>query len=310
MPYYSQRDTQIAQLFSEMQKKGLTEQEITVYSFAYFQNNEIHFFATNKYPFAFSFRQYCSNNNLLPTTINKTSYFKLCYADELSQVFFKAKIEAIKELNEIYPIEYFQCLQEIMPPVCNIAYNFLNNWLAELEGVYDNGALSLFEYACQLAFNWKIIDELHLDKLLRRVKHIYTQIDDFTIDTSLPSHWYAAFAYINKSQQIQYKIGIPSQIIPQHTSFLVKELFVSPVYQKVYYFSPISFEITRKYKDEFKQEIKHLLNKDYFSKLFTLRKMVPLPDKEKLLCYHSHPIFNNSLARQNFQLYANNWNFA
>ena len=309
MPPYSQCDNQIAQLFSKMQKNGLTEQEIYIYSLAYFQNDEIHYFATAKYPAILSFQQYCNSQNFLPTTINHTFFYKMFSADEYSSILRDAKINSIKYLSEIYPIDYFRSLQKIMPVISNDAYPFLHDWFTELEGIFDYGTLSLFEYACQLAFSWRILDELHLYIFTKRLAHIYTQIDNISTDTSLPAHQYAAFAYLDDSAKIQYQIGSLSQIIKKHLNFECQEIFVSPIYQKTYYFLPTSFVTTLKHKNEFEQEAKSLLNQAYMNKISALRALVAFPDKKRQSYYRSHPLFENTIVQQNFKLYARRWKF-
>jgi len=274
-------DKVCAEYYATLLAMGAYDNEFAFFATAYMEEGKRKCFVSDNRAKTYAFIKECRTKEIYPTAVeNKIKRIRV-HAGEIDRVTQELKLECAKEMGERYPREFLQMLQDTaLCPINNKSAELLLSVQENLEGCFDEDALQLYDGALDYAYDGKILtnEQYHQSKDWLRLER------DFLKERTRPSSNFSrkmtGFAYEQNGKIKYYTNAVEARTMEKRKELLCKGTFVTPVYEKEYFFNSIA-ELP-KCLQKFDDQIKQRMDEDYLDLIRELRNIQPEIDPQKM----------------------------
>lgn len=285
------------------------EYEVAAYAVSYYESNEIYYYISSKEKSMQDFIQSALNCNRYCTPLR---YFFKRYdvmdttESDVQKDFRK---EIAKRLFHEYPEIYFEAINNLTAfPSDNSAFPMLNSFMDQLENIFDQNYLCIFEDLISFLLNSRFISREAYILLLERINREKAKSTQESVISSNYKRNYAGFAYKKFDGDIKYFVDAVYYLaVEKRNKFIEKGYLVSPILSKTYYAD--SFNTLEQSKGEFRSTLLNYIDSNFFSILEYLHALPPSVDKQTFSHYYDKVADTGSkYAIDAMKYYGHLWN--
>lgn len=267
-------DKVCAEYYSTLLMMGAYDNEFAFFGTAYVEEGKRKCFISDNREKTYAFIRECRTKEIYPTAVENIVRRLRVNAGEKDKVTQELKLEYASEMAKRYPKEYLEKLQSVaLCPINNKGADLINQVREELEGCFDEDALQLFEGAVEYAYEGKILTYAEYEMNKAWLK----QERDFLAERIRPASNFrrrvTGFAYEKNGVIKYYSNAVEARTMEKRKELLCKGQFVTPVFEKEYYFN--RFGDLPKKLQEFEMHIKERMDANYLQLIRDLKSIRP-----------------------------------
>lgn len=226
-----------AQTAGEMIEMGCFAKEFTVYGSAYYEEGQRRYIISADEAKIADFIQDAAHAELLPTPLSQLSVSAVVPAGEQEAVSRAVKVRLARQLAASYPLAYFQLAAEILTVTPNDqAEKWLKAMQEELEGVYEEERLQLFEGLLQYACYKKNVTPLVGHQMRQWLARMRREMADDGRPTERFVKTFYGFIYFKEDGSRAQDINVCREVIYRHRSQW-RQMEMTPVVAKTYWYN-------------------------------------------------------------------------
>ncbi len=274
------RDLQVAEDVGKMAKLGWFDVEFTMYGCAYLEQGNMYYKVSPNAGDIYEFIESSGLKNIYPSNMYSVTQKCAVPSGMKETIEQEVKLELAKTLQNIYPKEFFELLNQLAEDVTvNTAKDFLWQQVDELEGLFETEKLRLFENLVNYIYSCKILEKEEYHKILAWLKEERKSMEeDFVCKDIFEKQMYGIL-YRENGQERYLENARKEYVYEKMHEKEQQGEFVTPIFSKEYWYN-----YTYRLPDvmqNFKKNLKEYYNKEYVENLECLRQRTY--DKEKFL---------------------------
>ena len=302
------RDVRLAQEFAQMAAQGYIDQEFTMYGCAYWVNNERRYMISGRGEKIYDFIAHSSLKERIPTpimTLTQVCPVPLGQQENIAQA---VKRQLAKQLQESYPVGFFQQLQQLaLAPSNDQAKGLLTPVQRALRGVFSEEKLGLFEGLMELAYEGKTLTKSSYEQFCGWIQEERANMEEDTMVKDRFEARFYGFAYEDQNGHINYVSNACKENVYRKKNHLgCTGLLMTPIFVKTYGYN-YTYRLADALQD-YKRYLKDIFNGEYMAMVKGINHLPTALDvrgfQEQLThCYQQYGM----LAGQAMAIYGRRW---
>jgi len=273
----------VAEQAGAMSAMGYYEKEFTVYGCCFYKDGKRQYIVSSKEEKIIEFLEDEKNQTFFPTPVEHWTSSVLVPSGTEDSIIRTVKKHFARKLSETYSEAYFAELSNL----CNVSENdlaesLLLEWQEDLEGVYDENVLQLFESTLLHARNKRIVTALSYYKMQQWIDVVRKDMLDDVIKKSTYMRAMYGYSYIKPDGKYGYYINACKDSAYNYQQRQIeKGVIVTPLVSKTYHFQ--NNVTPQQVRDQFSNDLPRIFTEQYWDAWNKIRK-IPSPILSEIDC--------------------------
>lgn len=307
----SLKDVSSADMVRNMAEMGCFEEAYTVYGYSWRDKNGKRLYRMSQDE---ALIQQAFTKHLLAhccmTPVQQWTTRAILQEGSKEEQLFLFRLQLAQQLQQNFNKYYFDCLDQLQQiPADTNAEPLLLHWQAEIDGYFDEDALTLFTGAMQYAYLTKHLSTERYQQFQRWLQSTKKQMTGkLQMRDNFERTFYGAAYHEGRQQPYQFLLNANQKAFDQQVKVLkTKGMQFTPTYQKTYWYRQ-STDLP-KVRKHFEAALKDLLDDDYLERISALQNM-PSRISDDLWHNCKQCIQKNcsAVAAEEFQFWQQLWN--
>lgn len=232
------RDEICAQRIGFIAELGGMEEEITVYGCCYLDHGKIKYRVSNQTDDIYRFVLQAIDEDLFPTPIQSLTIRQIIAAGDRDEVLYQAKKKLAKNLQTLYPAEFFTTWQPFVEQrPNNEAWPVVALLQETLEGLFEADELQFYEAIMRQCCQKKLLDEQHQIMGWQWLEKNYKQMEDDVVVKERNERTFYGILYLKADNDYGCKSNLELERVVNEKLILEQQgVLVSPVLQKTFWY--------------------------------------------------------------------------
>lgn len=273
------RDVQCSQDVAKMAELRRFDGEHILYGCAYLEEGKVKYRVSSRDKEIYEYVEKSAANGIYPTPV--MSLLQRCPTpsgreEDIKQ---KVKLQLAKDMKKRYDKSFFLALEPFTKvSASNDAFDLLLEIRDQLEGLFDEGKLQIFEGLVQMAFEAKVLSENSYEQMRAWLKKIRVQMEDDVVIKNAFERTLYGIGY-EKNGELAYSFDAQKTTISAQKATLEQnKVLCSPIFAKTYWFA--GFDEFKELKAHYLTELKEIMDPAYFELLKTIKAFPSVIDQK------------------------------
>ena len=260
------RDLQVAEDFSKMAELGYLDKEFTMYGAAFWQGDKRHYIVTGDLDKLYDFDGRCLEEQIYLTpllTLTKVCPVPSGCDDDIART---VKVDLAKKLSDVYSDGFFAAAADLSQAAeaTDAARGAFDAWQEQLEGIFAEEKLQLFEGLARYAFSRRILTEETYRGYQYWLRQTRREMEDDVVVKDLFERTFYGYAQWTSGQKPRYITNAnKGSVYRKWRQAQLDGQEVTPIFAKTYWYN-YTYTVNDA-RDAFKAAIQTILGPDYLA---------------------------------------------
>ncbi len=232
--FENNKDLVAASEFESAMALGCFDKEFMYFVTAYQDEHGIAYRVSARELTLQRFVEHSAALGLYPTPVKRFIRRTPCPCGAENQIRQSIKRQAAQALRQVYSAAYFEALAGLAAIAPNnTAYSYLKAWQEELDGVYDQELLALYQGLLLTALEGRVLSLAGYLEITAWLEDIYRQLEDDIIPKGLYKKVLSGFAYTQQAKPWQYFYDAKPEVTYQEKALKERQGYLTtPIFSR------------------------------------------------------------------------------
>ncbi len=267
------RDMQCGGDVAKMAELNRWENEYIAHGCGYVDEGQIKYMVSGKFNDIAKFVENSAGQGIYPTPIMSRLERRLKPAGTEYDIRQEVKIKLAQDIQETYGKQYFEAIEAVChQPANNSGYSLLFDQQEQLDGIFDEEKLHMFEGLVQLAYEAKVLDDSSYNDIHKWLRKNRAQMQDDVIVKASYERTFCGFVYEKANGQLGYFCDADREVTDNKRARLqLEELLVGPIFRKTYWFD--TFSMMKDVRRDYEEKMYHMLKGSYIDIVRAIKRL-------------------------------------
>ncbi len=272
------RDMACASEVGRMAELGRFETELNIYGCAYLDHGRIVYRLSERALPMYHFVYDSVIQERFTTSVRFLSERTLVPAGMAESLSYKAKLELAIRLRDAYPRAFFEALAELgKMTATNAALPFLTEMAHQIDGLFDESALQLFDGTLMRCIEGKLLDRYYAEGFRTWLSSVRRQMENDPMPGARFKRTLYGFCYESEGKIRAVLNAVAETVAQEHTKKQLQGLTLGPILERTYWLE--NFGEMGAARQDFKNLLLTYESKAYFELLGQLHKLPTMIDE-------------------------------